>query len=156
MSKYIIEIEDRPFTTPYTQLELFKAKDFNTLVFDKNGLDKLEMYEQTNKEDLADAYRDGLRDAWWAANRIVSGSSEGGLSYQELFDIFNVDCAQCNVFQKFSADEAVKLIADYEEQAKKDVRDLRKVKALADEIGKERLYNLAKDIYDPPFEPFEK
>jgi len=45
MSKYIIEIEDTPFMTPFTDLGLYKAKNFKTLVFDEEGLKKLELYE---------------------------------------------------------------------------------------------------------------
>ena len=40
MSKYIIEVDDNVVDG------LFKAKGFNTLVFDQNGLDKLQKYEE--------------------------------------------------------------------------------------------------------------
>ena len=40
MSKYIIEVDDNAVDG------LFKAKGFNTLVFDQNGLDKLQKYEE--------------------------------------------------------------------------------------------------------------
>lgn len=40
MSKYIIEVEDNAVNG------LFKAKGFNALVFDQNGLDKLQKYEE--------------------------------------------------------------------------------------------------------------
>lgn len=44
MSKYIIEVEDDAVDG------LFKAKGFNTLVFDQNGLDKLQKYEEPIEE----------------------------------------------------------------------------------------------------------
>lgn len=44
MSKYIIEVEDNAVDG------LFKAKGFNTLVFDQNGLDKLQKYEEPEQE----------------------------------------------------------------------------------------------------------
>lgn len=55
MSKYIIEVEDNAVDG------LFKAKGFNTLVFDQNGLDKLQKYEEPKEEEkswpqLADKY----------------------------------------------------------------------------------------------------
>jgi hypothetical protein len=46
MSKYIIEVDDNAVDG------LFKAKGFNTLVFDQNGLDKLQKYEEPVKEQF--------------------------------------------------------------------------------------------------------
>ena len=43
--RYIIEIEDNPMFTKDGDM-LWKAKGFNALVFDKNGLDKLQKYEE--------------------------------------------------------------------------------------------------------------
>ena len=150
MSKYIIDIVDMPYQNDGDGKKLYRARYFNSLVFDEDGLDKLEKYEQIQKEDLADAYQDGLRDAWWAAKRIVLGANRGGLTYEELNSIFGTPCDGINttfgVLTHYSADEAVELISHYEEQAKKDVRDLQKVKALADEIGIHRLYSIAKEI----------
>ena len=49
--KYIIEIEDSPLFTNNGNM-LWKAKDFNTLVFDQEGLDRLEEYrEPETKKD---------------------------------------------------------------------------------------------------------
>lgn len=44
MSKYIIEVDDNAVDG------LFRAKGFNTLVFDQNGLDKLQKYEESVEE----------------------------------------------------------------------------------------------------------
>ena len=49
--KYIIEINDTPMTTPELGKKLYKAKGFNSLVFDQNGLDKLEKFETTSMID---------------------------------------------------------------------------------------------------------
>lgn len=43
MAKYIIEIEDEPIAG------LYRAKEFNTLVFDEEGLRRLESYEKPRK-----------------------------------------------------------------------------------------------------------
>ena len=65
MSKYIIEIEDEPFgrnddpNIPHGMDELFKAKCFNALVFDKEGLDKLTPFDKA----LNEAYLQGKHDA---------------------------------------------------------------------------------------------
>ena len=42
--KYIIEFEDKPFGNG-----LYKAKGFNSLVFDQNGLDRLTPFEEEIK-----------------------------------------------------------------------------------------------------------
>lgn len=62
--KYVIEIEDEPFgrndnpVIPYGMDELYKAKGFNSLVFDQSGLDKLTPLEK----ELEEAYQRGLDD----------------------------------------------------------------------------------------------
>ena len=59
--KYIIEINDTPMTTPELGKKLYKAKGFNSLVFDKNGLDKLEKTNET--EWYATGYQTGYDTA---------------------------------------------------------------------------------------------
>ena len=49
--KYIIEIEDTTYTEDTREIELYKATNFNSLVFDQNGLDKLEKFETTSMID---------------------------------------------------------------------------------------------------------
>lgn len=68
--KYIIEIEEEPFTPeqsiPYQGNELYRAKGFNSLVFDKNGLEKLETYiseEAENRRHYRRGYAEGLKQA---------------------------------------------------------------------------------------------
>ena len=59
--KYIIEINDTPMTTPELGKKLYKAKGFNSLVFDQNGLDKLEKIDTYSKtEEYSIGYRVGL------------------------------------------------------------------------------------------------
>ena len=55
MAKYIIEIEDNAMIAASIDQEvdeLWKAKGFNSLVFDKNGLEKLTPYTEPNKESI--------------------------------------------------------------------------------------------------------
>lgn len=47
--KYIIEIIEKPFKDDAGR-EVWRAKGFNTLYFDRNGLDKLEEYKEPKKE----------------------------------------------------------------------------------------------------------
>lgn len=53
--KYIIEIIDKPFKDDNGR-EVWRAKGFNTLYFDQNGLDKLEEYVEpvTHKFEVGD------------------------------------------------------------------------------------------------------
>lgn len=63
--KYIIEIEDEPFgrndnsAIPHGMDELYRAKGFNSLVFDKNGFNKLTPLDK----ELEEAYLQGKHDA---------------------------------------------------------------------------------------------
>ena len=61
MSKYIIEIEDEPFvrrSALYGEKSMYRAKGFNSLVFDQFGLDKLTPLDK----ELEEAYQKGLHD----------------------------------------------------------------------------------------------
>ena len=57
--KYIIEIENEPFgrnddpVIPHGMDELYRAKGFKSLVFDKNGLDKLIPYTEPDRDRKA-------------------------------------------------------------------------------------------------------
>lgn len=51
MARYIIDIEDD------TKDGLYKAKNFNTLVFDKEGLDRLDPYEDPKKPEEIKPWR---------------------------------------------------------------------------------------------------
>lgn len=59
--------------------KLYRMKGFNSLVFDENGLDKLEKYHEIPQEKLADMlneqYERGLNDAWQIAIKL--GSYDG-------------------------------------------------------------------------------
>lgn len=58
--KYIIEIENEPFgrnddpVIPHGMDELYRAKGFKSLVFDKNGLDKLIPYTEPDRKAIED------------------------------------------------------------------------------------------------------
>ena len=86
MSKYIIEIEDEPFvrlSALFGEEGLYRAKGFNALVFDKNGLDKLtpldkeleEAYQKGFEAGQHEAttleYQQGLDEAWEAITKIA-------------------------------------------------------------------------------------
>lgn len=64
--KYIIEIEDEPFgrnddpVIPHGMDELWRARGFNSLVFDKEGLRRLEPYDEQSAYQKG--YEDGFRE----------------------------------------------------------------------------------------------
>ena len=86
MSKYIIEIEDEPFvrlSALFGEEGLYRAKGFNSLVFDQFGLDKLtpidkaldEAYQKGFEVGQHEAttleYQRGLDDAWGFASHLA-------------------------------------------------------------------------------------
>ena len=98
------DITDDNLTAPQT---LYRIKGFNSLVFDENGLDKLEKYEDT--------YQRGLNDAWNVAKRIVCEVERGGLKDDELQLIFNTRYTD-SVLEDYSPSVAIEKIKMYEEQ----------------------------------------
>jgi hypothetical protein len=78
--KYIIEIEDEPFGRnddpyiPHGMDELYRAKGFNTLVFDQFGLDKLTPLDKA----LEEAYQKGVHDGSIDVKERVDGAYQKG------------------------------------------------------------------------------
>lgn len=71
--KYIIEIENEPFgrnddpVIPHGMDKLYRAKGFKSLVFDKNGLDKLISYTEPDRKAIED-------EVWEFAREMISTS----------------------------------------------------------------------------------
>lgn len=136
-TKYIIEVEDKPFEMlnegGFTSKKLFKVKGFNSLVFDWNGLNKLtpytepdldairnEAYEkgvQDTKQNWVDAprscayklgYENGLNDLWEAVNKIAD------MPYKEAEKEFG--SAGWSFVKKHTASEAIAKIKALEEK----------------------------------------
>ena len=105
--KYVIDVEEKPLcefdkeTQTYFP-RLFKVKGFNTLVFDREGLERLELldsseeikraYEQGkidgvaqqyDAEEFRAGYECGMRDCWELSTEIAN------MSYVELDEIFD-------------------------------------------------------------------
>ena len=53
-----------------TSEPLYRIKGFNSLVFDKNGLDKLEKSKESLPIPYSEAYETGLNDAWAIAREL--------------------------------------------------------------------------------------
>ena len=120
--KYIIDIEEKPLCvfdkdTQTCFPRLWRVKGFNSLVFDEDGLSRLEElnsdYINEHFGDLQDtAYQRGLNDAWEAAKKIVEMTDP---PYWEVFDEYKND-----LFGKVTASEAIEKLKAYEEKQKAD------------------------------------
>lgn len=136
--KYIIEIEDAPYMAEEgnTSIALYKAVGFNSLLFDKNGLDKLapyiadeayeegytlaeSKYREVRDQVEREAYQRGLDDSWEAARKITYLVSNGGLEIEALHSLFYTS-SYLEIFATYTAAEAVEKIREYEAQKAKD------------------------------------
>ena len=132
MSKYIIEFDDKQLLeydkdTDTHFRTLYKAKGFNALVFDKEGLNKLtpldkeldEAYQKGFEVGSHEAttldYQCGLDDAWECARKICLDKEDGGISNGELLEIFKVG-SDYSALKKYSASEAIAMLREYEQQ----------------------------------------
>ena len=108
--KYVIEIEDTPFTEVTSETVLYKAKNFNSLVFDKNGLDKLEKFD--SNEEYNNGYNNALEDVTYAMDVLKSMT---GTECAEWFeDCVGVDEVVCG----FTVQRIVEITKAYEEKKK--------------------------------------
>jgi len=139
--KYIIEVEKAYAPVQRRGVEpelprLYLAKGFNSLVFDEEGLNKLEKYDPDKEYDRgfeqgcayaekenklptdAEAYgyekgyEKGLNDAWEAARKIAMYQDNAGLQATDLLNAFKFT-APWSIFKNYSADEAIKKIKAY-------------------------------------------
>lgn len=101
MRKYIIEIEDDPFTR-YECLPgeeaLYRANGFKSLVFDQDGLDKLAMYEEPD-ESVAELR--GAERAWEFCRFLREECDYGKVYGMGLTDI--MDMSYQNARAKYEA-----------------------------------------------------
>ena len=70
MAKYIIELEDEPMIANsfnHEVDELWKAKGFNSLVFDQKGIKKLTPYTEPDRKAIEDAQE----EAWEFAKQVT-------------------------------------------------------------------------------------
>ena len=131
--KYIIELEDKMFhKTGEAGAVLWRAKGFNSLVFDMTGIDKLTPYTEPNLEQVRKeafkngydaackdidikskinaAYRKGMEDAWEAARTLWNTPNR-----KEIFGhtTFNT------VLTTLTAQEAIEKIKAWEDGKQK-------------------------------------
>lgn len=170
-TKYIIEVEDKPFELlsedGFTSEKLFRVKGFNSLVFDWNGLNMLTPYTEPNLERVKkEAYDKGYHDGYFVGDEswkdIVHEKEEEfyqkGLSdaWEAARKLWEIDISTLHkIFYKetrmdcymyYTATEVIeKLKANKQEKEEMDA-DKKKVIHLANEIGIHKLYSIVRDI----------
>ena len=73
--------------------------------------------EKDGRADIGTAYNKGLEDAWECAKKIYFTPEAGGLSRDELIDIFG---KSYDIPRKYSAKQAIDKIKEYEKKHKTD------------------------------------
>ena len=128
--KFVIEIGSERLKVGDKEAPiLYRIKGFNTLVFDDNGLGRLEQVNggPTLRDAYDEGYEKGLRDAWGCAKTIAN------FNCGEIYARFGVSFT-AEVLDKFSASEAENRIVEYEaKQSEIKVGD--EVKIDNDSIG---------------------
>lgn len=77
-------------------------------------------------------YQAGLNDAWEAAKKLLFTEAQGGLNYETLKEIFNSDSASMySIMNKYSAEEFILKIKQYEEKKKNKVSNDNNIKKTA-------------------------
>lgn len=128
--KYVIEIEQeysanmrKGSSDMVEPVKLYKAKGFNSLVFDEQGLSKLKRVpelEQIEKERREweeakqQAYENGLQDAWSLAWRI-SDTKDNDFSLNDLINIFGIGDATFTQIRRMTPIEVLEKVKKYEE-----------------------------------------
>ena len=106
-SKYIIELEDEPFTL--NGEELWRIKGFNSLVFDQHGLNKLKPYDE-NKTVSLKVHMDKMQeledDIWDLARDIfVYWNEEDKTGEFPITSLYNIDpVSAAHEFKKWQKD----------------------------------------------------
>ena len=144
--KFIIEINGIIGEHPSFGQKVYSVKTFGNGCILEGELDYLEKYKENplTQSDCDNArfegFRDGLKqgreEAWKTAKRIVYAKEKGGLSNKELLKIFSTT-SMSDIFNNNTAKEANSKIKDYEEQKKKEEREIK--------VGDEIEYKLFND-----------
>lgn len=106
--KFIIEIGEI-FKGINNATNLYRIKGFKSLVFDTQGIDKLKKYDD---DGIECSYQKGLNDAWATAKKVMLAEEDGGLSFAQLYQIFNTDKIK-SIFN-YTAEQVIKKIEEYE------------------------------------------
>ena len=109
--KYLIDIDHAPYLymdeNNNMSPPLYKAKGFNSLVFDQNGLDKLEKYEDADALQIEldarckgfdsgykNGFDDGAEEGWQFAQAIFYPETMGGIPEDNFKECFHGKSAE--------------------------------------------------------------
>lgn len=124
--KYVIEIEDVPFSKvrfgdDAQNLNLYRAKGFNALVFDKEGLDKLtsldKEVDEAYQKGLEEGKKQGADKAWECAKRFVWKTSLNDAASMG----FIVEEEAAEILKNYTATAAMKAIELYDEKLETEI-----------------------------------
>lgn len=150
MGKYMIEIEDVPFSrvridadNGAQNINLYRAKGFNALVFDEHGLDKLTPLDKALSSELGEAYHKGLEEGKMQAKaqahldvchdieRVARANYQKGLddAWNTITKIVKMPDGErgkvfgetwiSNILNKFSVSEIINILDGYESEQDK-------------------------------------
>ena len=134
--KYVIEFEDEPFgrnddpVIPHGMDELYRAKGFSTLVFDRPGLDKLTPLDDELKKAYDNGYKDGAdaEDTESEIYRKCSDSTQRAITKimkmpEHARETIFGSLYLSNIFSTFSIPEIIAMLERYEADAEIGVGD---------------------------------
>lgn len=125
--KYVIEIEDVPFSKvrfgdDAQNLNLYRVKGFNALVFDKEGLDKLtsldKEVDEAYQKGLEEGKKQGADKAWECAKRFVWKTSLNDAASMG----FIVEEEAAEILKNYTATAAMKAVELYDEKSKAEIK----------------------------------
>ena len=87
----------------------------------KAGLKDGDINNGTFAAKVKEAYDNGLNDAEKARVRLISAVSDGGLSMDEIIDIFDATDYEA-VFENFTICEIIERIKEYDERKRQEVK----------------------------------
>ena len=99
-----------------TSEPLYRIKGFNSLVFDKNGLDKLEKLKESLPIPYSEAYKKGMSDTWDVARELCK------TGYSECTEMFGDETVE-HVIKNFTPLEIKEKMKSYKKD--KEIKLLR-------------------------------
>lgn len=122
--KFIIEIE-KIYESSLKGIDVFedmaeplyKIKGFNSLVFDKNGLDKIEKIKSTLPIPYSEAYKNGMNDTWDIARELCK------TGYNDCTEMFGDETVE-HVIKNFNPLEVKEKMEAYKKDKEINVGDV--------------------------------
>lgn len=99
-----------------TSEPLYRIKGFNSLVFDKNGLDKLEKLKESLPIPYSEAYKKGMSDTWDVARELCK------TGYSECTEMFGDETVE-HVIKNFTPLEIKEKMKSYKKDKEIHIGD---------------------------------